>query len=63
MQTKGFASPETKAAFEQTRIFVERAEASAKSLEDPMVVFSVLFGFFMANFVTFDADAVRGLAA
>ncbi len=63
MQTKGFASPETKAAFEQTRIFVERAEAMGKSLEDPLVLFSVLFGFWMANFVAFNADAVRGLAA
>ena len=63
MQTKGFASPETKAAFEQTRIFVERAEALGESLEDPLVLFSVLFGFWMANFVAFNADAVRELAA
>src|SRR5208337_3999509 len=33
MYTRGFASPETKAAFEQTRLFVERAEASGESLE------------------------------
>jgi predicted ATPase len=62
MYTRGFASPETKAAFEQTRLLVERAEASGESLEDPLVVFSVLFGFFWANFVAFDADAVRGVA-
>jgi hypothetical protein len=63
MQTKGFASPETKAAFEQARIFVERAEAPGESVEDPLVLFSVLFGFWMANFVAFKADAVRELAA
>ncbi len=62
MQTKGYASPETKAAFEQTRLFVERAEALGESVEDPLVLFSVLFGFWMANFVSFKADAVRGLA-
>jgi predicted ATPase len=62
MYTRGFASPETKAAFEQTRLFVERAEASGESLDDPLVVFSVLFGFFWANFVAFNADAVRGVA-
>ena len=62
MYTRGFASPETKAAFEQTRLFVERAEASGESLDDPLVVFSVLFGFFWANFVAFNADAVREVA-
>jgi hypothetical protein len=62
MQTNGYASPEPKAAFEQTRLFVERAEAPGESVEDPLVLFSVLFGFWMANFVSFKADAVRGLA-
>ena len=62
MQTKGFASPETKAAFERTRVLVQRAEALGDSIEDPLVLFSVLFGFFMANFVAFNADAVRGVA-
>ena len=52
MQTKGYNSPETKAAFEQTRLFVERAEALGELVEDPLVVFSVLFGFWMANFVS-----------
>ncbi|HYA81504.1 MAG TPA: hypothetical protein VED87_11295, partial [Methylocystis sp.] len=62
MQTKGYNSPETKAAFEQTRLFVERAEALRESVKDPLVVFSVLFGFWMANFVSFKADAVRAVA-
>jgi class 3 adenylate cyclase/tetratricopeptide (TPR) repeat protein len=63
MQTKGYSSPETKAAFEQTRLFVYRAEALGESLEDPLILFSVIFGFWMGNFVAFNADAVRELAA
>jgi len=63
MQTKGYSSPETKAAFEQTRLFVEHAEALGESLEDPLILFSVIFGFWMGNFVVFNADAVHELAS
>jgi class 3 adenylate cyclase/predicted ATPase len=63
MHSKGYASPESKAAFEQTRIFVGEADALGESLDDPLVLFSVIFGFWMANFVAFNADAVRDLAA
>jgi class 3 adenylate cyclase/predicted ATPase len=63
MLTKGYVAPETKAAFEQTRIFVERAEALGEPLEEPMVLYSVLRGFWMANVVAFKADTARELAA
>ena len=63
MHSKGYASPELKAAFEQTRVFVGEAEALGEPLDDPLVVFSVIFGFWMANLVAFNADAVRELAA
>jgi hypothetical protein len=62
MFTRGFAAPEVNAAFEQTRGLIEHAEALGERPEDPWVVFSVLLGFFMANFVAFNAGATREIA-
>ena len=45
MHTKGYAAPETKAAFEQARLYIEQAEALGEPPEDPLLLFSVLFGF------------------
>jgi predicted ATPase len=63
MHAEGYSASETRAAFEQTRIFVERAQASGEPLEDPLVLFSVLFGLWAANFAAFKDDPVRKLAA
>jgi predicted ATPase len=62
MPTKGYAAPETKAAFEQARLYIEQAEALGEPPEDPLLLFSVLFGFWIAKFVAFDGDAVCELA-
>ena len=40
MQLKGYAAPEPKAAFEQARLFMERAEAIGEAPEDPLLLFS-----------------------
>ena len=58
--TKGFSAPETKAALEQARLLIEQAEAVG---EPPQRFFSVLFGLWVANYSTFNGDAVRDLAA
>ena len=50
MHTKGYAAPETKAALEQARLLIERAEALGEPPEDPLLLFSVLYGFWVANF-------------
>lgn len=63
MYTRGYVAGETKEAFDRTRQLVEHAEALGDSLEDPFVMFSVLFGFWVAHFVAFDAGAVRDVAA
>jgi class 3 adenylate cyclase/predicted ATPase len=63
MHAKGYAATETKAAFQQARIFVERAEALGEPLEDPLVLFSLLYGFWAANFIAFRGDPVSQLAA
>jgi class 3 adenylate cyclase/predicted ATPase len=62
MHTKGHAAPETKAALEQAGVSIERAEALREPLEDPLALFSVLYGFWVANLVAFNGDALRDLA-
>ena len=42
---------------------IERAEALGEPLEDPLLLFSVLYGFWVANYVAFNGDVVRELAA
>jgi predicted ATPase len=60
---KGYGAPETKAAAERARLLIEQAEAHGESLEDPLLLFSVLYGFWVAKFVAFNGDALRELAA
>jgi predicted ATPase len=60
---KGHAAPETKAAAERARMLIEEAERLGEPPEDPLVLFSVLFGFWAANFLAFNGDALRELAA
>jgi DNA-binding winged helix-turn-helix (wHTH) protein/predicted ATPase len=63
MHTKGYAAPDTKASFERARLLIERAEAHGEPPEDPLLLFSVLYGFWIANYVAFDGDVMRNLAA
>ena len=63
MQVKGYAALETKAAVEQARLLLEQAEALGESPEDPLLLLSVLYGFFAVNFVAFNADVCLDLAA
>ena len=59
--TKGIAAAETKAAFDDARQLIERAEALGEPPEDPLLLYSVLYGFFMQKFIAFDGDAARAL--
>jgi predicted ATPase len=61
--TKGHAAAETKAAAEQARLLIEQAEALGEPPEDPLLLFSVLFSFWVAHHVAFNGDAMRQLAA
>ena len=63
MHVKGYAAPETKAAVERARLLIEQAEALGEPPEDPLLLFSVLYGFWVASYVAFNGDAVRELAA
>src|SRR6185312_433842 len=48
IHVKGYAAPETKAAEERARLLIEQAEALGEPLEDPLLLFSVLYGFWVA---------------
>ena len=63
MHVKGYAAPETKAAVERARLLIEQAEAPGEPPEDPLLLFSVLYGFWARNFVAFNGDVCRDLAA
>jgi class 3 adenylate cyclase/predicted ATPase len=62
-QVKGYAAPETKAAVERARLLIEQAEALSEPLEDPLLLFPVLFGLWVANLNAIDGDVMRELAA
>ena len=49
MHVKGYAAPETKAAAERARLLIEQAEALGEPPEDPLLLFSVLYGFWVAS--------------
>jgi predicted ATPase len=62
IHVKGYAAPETKGAVERARLLIEQAEALGEPPEDPLLLFSVLYGFWVANFVAFNGDICRDLA-
>ena len=62
MHTKGYAAPEAKSAFDQARLLMERARSLGETGKDPLLLFSILYGFWVSNFVAFNGDALRELA-
>ena len=62
MHVKGYAAPEPKAAAERAGLLIEQAEALGEPPEDPLLLFSVLYGVWGANLLAFNADVVRDLA-
>ena len=63
LHVKGYASPETKAAAEHALALIEQAEALGEPTEDPLLLFSVLYGVWTSNYVACNGDAVRNLSA
>jgi class 3 adenylate cyclase/predicted ATPase len=63
LHVKGYAAPETKTAAERARLLIEQAEALGEPPEDPLLLFSVLYGFWVANYAAFNGDMMRELAA
>ena len=63
IHVKGYAAPETQAAVERARLLIEQAEALGEPPEDPILLFSVLYGVWAAHFIAFNGGALRKLAA
>ena len=61
--TKGYAAPETRAALDQARSLIQQAEARGEPPDDPMLLFSILYGFWAANLVACNGSALRELGA
>ena len=49
MYVKGYVAPETQAAMERARLLIEQAEGLGEPPEDPLLLFSVLYGFWTAS--------------
>jgi class 3 adenylate cyclase/predicted ATPase len=60
---KGYASPEAKAAAERARMLIEEAETFGEPPEDSLLLFSVLYAFWVANYAAFNGEVLRELAA
>jgi class 3 adenylate cyclase/predicted ATPase len=63
MHTKGYAAPETMEAEERARSLIEAAETLGQAPEDPLLIFSVLYGFWVANQTKFNGEIICELAA
>ena len=63
LHIRGHASPETKASFDRARALIEQAEAIGEPPEDPLLLFSVLYGFWVGNRMAFNGNLARELAA
>ena len=59
MQLKGYAAPEPKAAFEQARLFMERAEALGEASGPVTAVFVPLGRLEWSHYVKFNGEAVK----
>jgi len=63
MHTKGYGAEETKAAAARAQSLIEQAEAIGEAPEDPLILFSVIYGFWVVNIAGFNGDAAQELAA
>ena len=59
---KGMAAAETKVAFDQARALIDQAEMLGEHVENPLLLYSILYGLFIAKFIAFDGDAAYALA-
>jgi tetratricopeptide (TPR) repeat protein len=63
MHNKGYAASETKASLDRAHFLIEQAETLGEDPDDPLLLFSVLYGFWASNLLAFDGDLIRELAA
>jgi class 3 adenylate cyclase/tetratricopeptide (TPR) repeat protein len=63
MNMGGYSSPEAKAATERARVLIEQAEALGEPLENPLMLYSVLYLAWVTNFGAFNGNALCTLSA
>src|SRR5262249_43514482 len=63
MHFRGYGADETRAATLRARTLIEQAQARGEAPEDPLLLFSVLYSFWVSNFNGFHAATVTALAA
>src|SRR5262249_26392347 len=63
MQTKGYVAAETRAALGNAQLVLDRAGKRGEPPEDPLILFSILYGFWSVSFQHFNREAVCNLAA
>ena len=63
MHVKGYGAAETKMAVAQARAFIEQAERLGETPDDGSLLLSALFGQWIVNFINFNGDVARELAA
>ena len=63
IHVKGYGAPETKEVVRKAQHLIEQAEAAGEPPDDPLLLFSVLFGFWVASYVAFNGRVMRELAA
>jgi predicted ATPase len=59
---RGYAAPETKSAAERACALIKRADELGQHPEDPLLLFSALYGIWVGNYLAFKGDVVRELA-
>jgi predicted ATPase len=62
MHVKGHSAPETRAAAEEARRLIEEAKALGETPEDALLLLSVLYGLWMANWAAFNRDTTKEVA-
>ena len=62
MHAKGYGAPDTKASLDRARSLIENAEAQGETPEGPLALFSVLYGFWVANYIASNGGAMSELA-
>jgi predicted ATPase len=60
---KGYAAPETKMAVQRAHHLIEQAKLLGEPPEDPLLLFSVLYGFWAANYIAFNGNVCGDLAS
>jgi predicted ATPase len=63
MHVKGYAAPETKAVVERANLVIKQTESLGEPIEDSLLLFSVLYGFWVSNFLASNIEVMREHAA